>query len=368
MVRVHTDTQTISNIFGRNTDTETYARGDRVEIASDFQRGDEENGVWDTKQKQNFIVSLRRKYPTGILTFVKDHTTATSYNNPWKVLDGGNRLRAIRDFKKDMFAYNADNNIKFKDLTPVEQANFDAFLIPCQWLTIERDDPPDTIAEMFCRLNTSAKPLSHGELFKAHGWKKNIWEIEEAKRIIGDKWKKKNEDGSESEDHPIKKRWNTVFKANLTESARCDTLAMMIGYIISAKESDFTLFDKRYTKNRSKLSDPESIPTREEVDKIYKKINQFLDIMNEIFKTGVFGKTTRGIPSQTKIAVVWMTVYDGKLDENFKTKLIKFYTDEMKKYNIQKEYYTLLNEGSNGETTTKKIENVLNFIKKTVNI
>ena len=27
MVRVHTDTQTISNIFGRNIDKETYAQG-----------------------------------------------------------------------------------------------------------------------------------------------------------------------------------------------------------------------------------------------------------------------------------------------------------------------------------------------------
>lgn len=180
MVRVHTDTQTVSNIFGRNTDDTTYGISDRVEIESDFQRGDEETGVWSKNQKQRFIDSLQSKYPTGILTFVKDHKSATSYNNPWKVLDGGNRLRAIRDFK-----YNKFSDIKgkyFSDLTPHENAEFNTIIIPCQWLTIERTDPPDTIAEMFCRLNTSAKPLSHGELFKAHGWKQNVWEIEIAKK------------------------------------------------------------------------------------------------------------------------------------------------------------------------------------------
>ena len=40
---------------------------------------------------------------TGILVFVKDHFTATSYQNPWKVLDGGNRLRAY-DYIDNIFA------------------------------------------------------------------------------------------------------------------------------------------------------------------------------------------------------------------------------------------------------------------------
>lgn len=52
-------------------------------------------GIWTTLKKQAYIESLMRQSPTGILAFVKDHGIA------WKVLDGGNRIRAVRDFVND---------------------------------------------------------------------------------------------------------------------------------------------------------------------------------------------------------------------------------------------------------------------------
>jgi hypothetical protein len=363
MVRVHTDTQTVSNIFGRNTDETTYGEADRVEIESDFQRGDEETGVWSKAQKQNFIDSLQSKYPTGILTFVKDHRSATSYNNPWKVLDGGNRLRTIRDYKNNVFA--DENGRLFSDLLPQESADFNTIIIPCQWLTIERTDAPDTIAQMFCRLNTSAKPLSHGELFKAHGWKQNVWDIEIAKKIIGSQWIS-NDNMHQSNSINLKnlnEKWCKVFDSKLTETTRCDTLAMMIGYIVSAKNSNFNQFDKRYNKNKDALCKPEIQPNTVTIDSIYEKINSFLDLVDKIFKTKWFGKAKCGMPPQTKIAILWKRICEGTMDVSFKNKLIKFYTTKMKNEEIKNQYFSKLNEGSNGETTTKKIDSVLDFIE-----
>ena len=363
MVRVHTDTQTILNIYGRNTDDATYGESDRVEIESDFQRGDEETGVWSKSQKQNFIDSLQFRYPTGILTFVKDHRSATSYNNPWKVLDGGNRLRAIRDYKNNCFK--DENEKKFSDLSPEESANFNTIIIPCQWLTIERTDPPDTIAKMFCRLNTSAKPLSHGELFKAHGWKQNIWDIEIAKKIIGSSWLSNDDVDklSTSTCLNLNEKWSQVFNSKLNETARCDTLAMMIGYVVSAKKEMFTHFDKRYNKNKVALCEPDIQPTTEAINSIYTKINSFLDLMTIIYKTGWFGKAKCGMPPQTKIALIWKRICDGTMNDTFKEKLIDFYTSKMNNEEIRKKYFNIMEEGSNGETTTKKIDNVLNFIE-----
>ena len=90
-------------------------------------------------------------------------------------------ISRIRDYLQDKFV--DENQTRFSDLTLQDQANFKTVQLPCQWITIERNDSPDIIADMFCRLNTSAKPLSQGELFKAHGHRKDIWELELAKKM-----------------------------------------------------------------------------------------------------------------------------------------------------------------------------------------
>ena len=252
MVRSDTHTTKISDLYIKNTDHNAYGASDSIEIASEFQRGEEENGVWTSENKQNYIKSLRGHYPTGILTFVKDHESATSYQDPWKVLDGGNRLRTIRDFINNKFHITKDDetSYKYSDLSPQEAADFNTIMIPCQFITIERNDPDYTIAEMFCCLNTSAKPLSHGELYKAHGWKQNIWEIEMAKKLVGGEWESKMNDDRLN---ILRASWCTNI-GELNETTRCSNIAMMIGYIISAKTGDFKCFDANYKINKSKLT------------------------------------------------------------------------------------------------------------------
>ena len=97
-------------------------------------------------------------------------------------MDGGNRIRALRDYKEDKFV--DLNGNKYTQLSERERAEFDTILIPCQEITIERHDPDVTISDMFIRLNTKTNPLRHGELFKAHGHRGDIWQIEMAKKFI----------------------------------------------------------------------------------------------------------------------------------------------------------------------------------------
>ena len=189
--------------------------GQCIEIESDFQRGDEETGVWYLKAKQQYISSVKKNYPTGILTFVKPHMSISTQLNPWKVLDGGNRSRSLRDFLS--FKFPDEHGKYFNEWDDRSQAKFLQTNIPVQELTLESEDPPETIAEMFTRLNTSAKPLSQGELIKSHGWMKDKKVIEMAKYFIGDNW---ITSFSDAELYNTKVRWNKIFCKNSKISER----------------------------------------------------------------------------------------------------------------------------------------------------
>lgn len=358
MVRVDTNTLTVSNLYTRITDHNAFGSDQSIEITSDFQRGDEETGVWSLKDKQNYIDSLMRQFPTGIFTLVKDHETAVSFKDPWKVLDGGNRLRAIRDYKDDLFQNK--KGVKYSELSPQDSANFNTILIPCQWQTIQRDDPPNTIAEMFCRLNTSAKPLSQGELIKAHGWKKNCWEIEMSKKLVGDVWDTNIQDDELSS---IRSKWCNLF-GPIQETKRCDNLAVSLGYVMSAKMNNFDMFDKRYRKHERHLAET-TAPTDDEKKAIYAKLNTFLDIMYEIFPNDIFGRLTKGIPSQAKIAPIWKPICEDTLTPKFRGKMVRFYkVHSQTDIEVKTNYIRILTQGGNSETTKSKIDAVHEYINE----
>ena len=363
MVRVDTNTQTIQNLFKKNTNLNgDIYEGERISIESDFQRGDEETGVWEKKRKQAYIDSLHRNYPTGILTFVKDHGSATAYQEKWATLDGGNRFRAIRDYMIDKFDVNGK---KYSELEPHEKAVFDNMLIPCQWLNIERNDPPETIAEMFTRLNTSAKSLSQGELIKAHGWKGNVPEIELAKAFVLDRWNPTLTDENTFENFielltKLRIKWSECF-GELTETKRCDTLAMICGFIISAKTSQFIHFDKRYETIKNTLS--VNMLSKEEFLKIFIKLSKLLSIVEKInFKT-MLGRFSKGTPSQKNIAPIWKRICEETDYEGFDNKIIYFYNtigEDEDRYN---EFVRISEKGGNSETSCGKINRIIEFIE-----
>ena len=361
MVRVHTDTQQIDNLYDKLGDTRPTS--ERIKISSDFQRGDEETGVWNRQSQRRFIDSLRKKYPVGMITLVKEHGSATSYQDPYKVLDGGNRLRAIRDYMSNKFT--DQDGIYYKDLDPLTQAQLRTLHIPCQSITIERNDPPDTIANMFTRLNTTAKKLSEGELFKARGWRGNNWVIEVAKQIIGMPWESDYDSAITVQDQPfpawIRERWISIF-GPLEETKRCDNIAMLVGYILSATKSNFKLFDKRYDNLKAHLPLPGQNPTEKEVEDICNKLDKFLSIMNNIYDRDIFGSLTKGMPSKSKIAHIWYTICRDTMTNNLEKKIVEFYEAYLDDSEVRKEFGEVARSGD-GWIPAAKMGRLIEFIE-----
>ena len=123
--------------------------------------------------------------------------------------------------------------------------------------------PTNTISEMFKRLNTLGDKLSNGELIKGHGWKGNVPEIEMAKRIIQDDWTSSNYDPRITE---LRTNWiNSI--GDIGETKRCDNIAMMCGFIISAKTSNFENFRNEYAKLEPKFTNPYALKKRNDTGK-----------------------------------------------------------------------------------------------------
>jgi len=362
---MRTDTHrglSIGDFITRMIQFAVYGIGESISVSSQFQRGDEETGVWTKRQQQEFIDSVQRSFPFGIITLVKDHQNAMSYSTPWLVLDGGNRCRALRDFKNGLFA-----DIKgrfFKDLNPFEQAHFETKSIPCIWITIEREDPPWLISEMFTRLNTSAVRLSNGELIKAHGWKSDVSEIEMAKKMIGHPW---NSDFVILGIEETRAKWASVL-GDLGENNRCDTLAAVCSYIISAKESDFVYFEPKYNKichtfsNPNDENDPNAM-TQAKQDMVLQKLNDFLDLVKDIPLDKLL-RIQKGIPSKTKVAPLWKPICEGTMTPEFRVKLVKYFNEMYSDQALRKQYEDILTKGGDNHASNNKIDNVLQMIEE----
>ena len=357
MVRTATDSQTIENLYKRNVNEDIY-KAERISIESDFQRGDEETGVWKEVSMIAYITSLLQKFPAGILTFVKDQSDVETQ---WCVLDGANRLRAMRDFINNKFCVHEK---KYSELSPRVQAQFDNLHIPCQWVSIERSDPRDTIANMFSALNTHSVKLSSGEHAKAHGWKKNIPFIEIAKYFIMDVWTSSCNDnnmfpGFKTTIDEVREKWKYVFP-KFGETRRCDSLAMFIGYLISAETSQFKYFDKRYPNIKDKLT--EEPITRTSIENIVEKFENFIEIIINIEDKKMF-KVVCGFPSRSIVAPIWKPICENSKFNNYNNRMSHFYNQLNTNIDL-KARFSLINSGSNGETSNEKTNRLIEFIKQ----
>jgi hypothetical protein len=327
--------------------------------------------------KKEFIDSLLNHFPTGILTFVKDYNISTSYQEPWFTLDGGNRMRAIRDFIMNRFENN--QGCKYLDMDPEIKAEFNNILVPCQWISIERDDPLETISQMFTRLNTSAKPLSQGELLKAYGWKSNIFELELAKYIVGGCWSSVLNDENTFEGFTtlvdnFKIYWNDCFGI-IQETKRCDTIAMITGFIISSKTKQLKYFDKRFCKISSELSKSSKSSKSSKLSDFRMSKIQIVEVIEKMLtlvkvvdqlgenKLAALGKFTKGIPSQSKIAAIWYTICEEKLDPLLEKKIVWFYNQLAVSEELKNEFSNIVEKSGNNETTQTKITDTIEFIE-----
>ena len=361
MVQLQTSQCTIYGLFKRveNPDNDVDF-GEMIEVSSDFQRGDEETGVWNTDAKRDYIISLERNYPTGLISVIKPHINGGSH--PYKVLDGGNRVRAIRDFMNNKFDvdglyYSAEPSIGVR-----RQESLNHTCIAFQTIRLERNDPETTISEMFTRLNTSSVPLSAGELIKSHGWLKNKNIIEMAKYFVGDTWETEY---SNDVILLIRSAWIKVFcgddPSKLKEGKRCDSLAMMCAFIVSSITGDFATFDKRYNSLKYHL-DIEL--TSEHVLVVADKITRFLDVMKEAYTRDIFSSVINGIPSRKMVAPVWFKICDGSITPELQSKMKRFYKAILENNKLKNAYISIRDGGSNGETNIGKMGKIIALIEE----
>ena len=211
---------------------------------------------------------------------------------------------------------------------------------------------------MFCSLNTSAKPLSPGELFKAHGWKGNISEIELAKKLVGDVWKSTwNDPRLDS----IRDQWCKNF-ATISETKRCDNLALAIGFVLSAKNSNFSQFDPKYCTINQFLSVADQDPTEEDLSSIYNKLTALIEILGPILTAKTLFRNTKGFPAKSKIAPIWKPICENTLTPELQSKMIKFYNVHALNPDTMKEYKRLLTNGGDNHIAAGRVNAVHEYI------
>jgi hypothetical protein len=322
----------------------------RISISSDFQRGDEETGVWSEKMNITFIDSRMKGYGIGLITFVRYVDEEI-----WSVLDGGNRCRALRDFYNGVFKWDGK---KYDELSGDERGKLDYMTMPCEKLTIEPGDPPDTIAEMFTRLNTSSKTLSAGELCKAHGYRRNILEIEVAKKIVGgDAWT--NSSVTDARIDAIRVRWVSIM-GEITEGNRCESLKTIIGYIMSAILKKLKVFSptdayKKWKNDFTIIGDFSNMDdtANEKIDKIVEKFNSFLEnieSMSESARDFIFKKKSKGFTRTVYISHIWFNVINENIQQE---DIVEFYNYMAVKPNIQIKFISIMSAKDNHPTTAK---------------
>lgn len=364
MVKSNSNTQTVSNLHSRVCDN-NHPRTYRIKITSDFQRGDDKDGIWSPKEKREYIDSLLQNYPTGILTFVKDLTSPSKDIDPWYVLDGGNRLRAIRDYMENKLS-NSDD-VRFEGLDPRTQARLETLLVPCQFMMIEIDEPCDTIAKMFTKLNTTSKQLSQGELLKAHGWKGDNWVIEMAKCIIGEPWHSEYDFGAyfkENHTESIRDMWIRAL-GQIRELKRCETLYIIVGYILTAVCADFAIFNFTYDKLVPLLEEVGGTDASpEDLERIHNKFREFLDIMGVVYHNKIFGGLRGGVPGKSKIAPIFYNISSSGDSAIPTDKIVSFYKQCVITPQLKLDLDAILTHGGDSYSTSSKMEKAVEFINR----
>lgn len=379
----YTYTQFVDRINAIKINNGDIAQHDRIKVCDDFQRGDDDTGVWNLKMKQELIDSLINGCPVGITMLVKPQ--GATYNTPWSILDGGNRARCVRDFFNNKFK-TKDKRI-FNELCPEIKANLKNSHIYLHYITISREDPDDIIATLFTRINTKIVPLKEGELIKAHGWQRNIPIIELAKKIIGGPWtnnqeKTDNDEADEDIDDKdiddeervdkvcrfLRKKWHNIFpgggpECDIRETKRCDNIALACGFIVSSIQNSIPLFTTKFNTLKKYLIKDHS-PPRDKLINLFNRISLLLDIVKDINNPKIMFKPQCGFPRQILIFSIWGAIIKNKMNDIFKRKTIKFYNKIQEDDILYNRYHNCLTYTGDTHTTSSKLKRVSNLINK----
>ena len=306
-----------------------------IRLSTIFNRGDEQNGVWSVRMKSDYIDSILKGYPVGQISLVKEEFNVNNnYSSaPCLILDGANKSRALRDFIRGLFTVRITvggetQNCLFENM-PVEiKAQFHQTRISVSTTIILATDPENAIAIMFTRLNTKQVKLQQGEFIKAFSWRKNHVIPELAKNIIGGPMWNPHIASGLSDDEPysmpqaivphverienLRANWTASPMNELGDTARLDNLALICGMIIAAHTHNINFYDKRFSRLQQHLSDE---LTSEEVGDILTALEQFVEIMTEIYHETVFGRVKCGMPSKKFAAYVFDPIVSVGINE-----------------------------------------------------
>ena len=369
---VNTQTCTTNRQFiDRLRDDYPY-EGDGIQIAADFQRGDEETGVWSPTLKREYIDSLINGYPVGPTMLIKPAGSAT--HNKWMILDGGNRARALRDFFDDKFKTKGETASEKKLFSELDIATREKLKQSPLYLIqvrVTRQDPDDIVAELFTRINTRIAPLKDGELIKALGWQNDRVLIQTAKMIIGHPWF--NPENITEEDIRIKdcrEKFHNIFppgKNGARETKRCDNLAIIIGYIVSSITDDINNFDKKFNKLKNYLTKDYQF-SEDDKNKFYKRMDILFDILENIPNSAIAKliPSQCGMPARIKIFPIWGIIIRHNMTEEFKNKTIQFYQILENNIELRAQLDVILTANGDNHMNTNKLDNVKNLINATV--
>ena len=338
---------------------------DSVIVADAFQRGSEEEGVWNLQFKKAFIDSFIKDYPFGLIILVKKAGNPLS---PWSILDGANKARCLRDFYDNKFP--DESGDKYDDWDADMKAAFKAKTFTVQEVKVTRHDDGGVIAEMFERLNTKVVRLSAGELTNALGWQKDIWVVELARVMLH--WNNTSWDdpliASELDWGNLQQRWELSF-GELNIHKRLNNMSFWTGIILSSVESNIKYFKKNYNLQKNLLLKEKDTSNEEQLQKqtgVFKDISTLLDFIEEIDNITLWS-VQKGVPSMTKVAVIWHIVLhtdaDTDTDELF-SMVTNFYKAMFGNTNLREDFKEKMTAGGDNHINGTKIGRALEFIKE----
>ena len=344
--------------------------GDKIKVCAAFQRGDDKTGVWPTRMKKALIKSLLLGHPIGSIMLVKPAGASNTTNH--YILDGGNRSRVIRDFLEDEFDIDTSDGRKlYSELDSDTRAEFANKMLHIMEIRIKREDPHDTIAQMFTNLNTMILALKDGELIKAHGWQGDIPIIELAKRFVGGPWVTEESDTLFGEQHAfgqaildIREKWYNTFPSgtnNERETKRCDNISLMCSYIVSSMNGDLSHWDKKFTKLKRHLT-PEKELDDEQTEKLLERFNTFLDIIQEVNTHNNVFKTRCGFPKRTYVFSIWGAIIKDRMTSDFRTKTITFHNNVQTDEDLNKRWRFVLCGNGDNHVNQSKLDSLITLI------
>lgn len=132
-----------------------YAGSMGVDFDPPYQRGI----AWTLEQKRMLIQSIFNKVDIGKFTFNKSRNKP--FLSPWfEIVDGKQRLMALRDFYEDRFDY---EGVRFSELCPADRYAFESHNVSIGDLDNATEEQ---VLRLFVKLNTCGTPMDPSHIEK----------------------------------------------------------------------------------------------------------------------------------------------------------------------------------------------------------